>query len=247
MKLLLGVIGLALVLIAFSGLNAASATAQETGTPAPLATPRIVDGSAVEGSSAAEDALESPFWDWVGWPTWFGSMMFGIFWAYRRSHTSLVRAFIAKHFPSEEEDPLDRSPFVQTQSSSGGLVSGALLLALTTVFFLSQFALYNYPSNLSIPTEALDILPWLEFAPWLSTLFAPFLVGLLSDSRGVWAIPVLGYVLGMGLWLATPVESLHDLTYDLSVPGFLLVRVAIPALLMYLAFRVGSAFRGLFA
>jgi len=72
-------------------------------------------------------------------------------------------------------------------------------------------------------------------------------VGLLSDSRGVWAIPVLGYVFGMGLWLATPVESLHDLTYDLSVPGFLLVRVAIPALLMYLAFRVGRAFRGLFA
>ena len=246
MKLLPGVLGLALVLMTLAGSNAAVAAAQDTGTPAPLATPRIVDRGGVEGSGDVEYALESRFWNWVGWPTWFGSMMLGIFWAYRRSHTSLVRAFIAKHFPSEEENPLDRSPFVQTQSSSGGLVSGALLLALTTVFFLSQFALYNYPSNLSIPTEALDILPWLEFAPWLSTLIAPFLVGLLSASRGVWAIPVLGYVFGMGLWLATPWEDLAGLTYDLSIPGFFLMRVTVPALLMYLAYRVGRGFRRAF-
>ena len=171
----------------------------------------------------------------------FSDRLLGVIWAYRRFHTSLLKPFVAKLSSGSEERPLDRSPFVQP--SAGGLVSGALLLALTTVFFLSQFAIYDYPSDLVFPTTAVDILPWLDFALWLSTLVAPLLVGLLSESRGVWLIPVLGYVFGMALWHASPGENLGNLTYDLSVPGYLLVRVGIPALLMYLAYRFGRAFR----
>lgn len=238
-------LSLALLLVAIVAFNTTITAAQDTGTPSPIATPRIVDGGA-ESSTAFDDEERARFWDWFGWPAWFGSMMLGIFWAYRRAHTSLVKAFLVKHIASDEENPLDRSPFVQAQPSSGGLVSGALLLALTTVFFLGQFAIYELPSDLKFPTEALDILPWLDFAPWLSTLFAPFLVGLLSESRGVWVITVLGYLCGMALWIATPVGSFFDLAYDFGEFGFLLVRVAIPALLMYLAYSIGRVFRGMF-
>lgn len=244
MKLLLGIV---LLLMAVMACNSTIATAQGTGTPEPPATPRIVGGSGDELSTAVEEALRSRFWSWLGWPTWFGSMMVGIYWVYRRAHTSLVKAFLNKLAPEEEKKPLGRSPFVEQQSSSGGVVSGALLLALLTVFFLSQFAIYEFPSDLKFPTEAFDILPWLDFAPWLSTLFAPFLVGLLSESRGVWLIPFLGYLFGMALWLGVPGEDLSDLAYDYGEVGFLLFRLVAPALLMYLAYRIGRAFRRAFA
>ena len=77
---------------------------------------------------------------------------------------SLVRTVVAKLTVGDEEDSLSRGPFLESPSGSGGPVSGALLFALTTVFFLSQFAIYDYPSDLSFPSEALDILPWLDFA-----------------------------------------------------------------------------------
>ena len=237
-------LGMGFLLVALVGLNGVPAAAQDAVTPAPIAT--VGADRSFEGSAVVEEGDEQRFVEWLGWPTWVGSMMLGIFWAYRRTHTSLVRAAIAKLTRGGEENRLERSPYVEEETGSGGIFSGALLLALTTVFFLSQFAIYEYPSDLKFPTEAIDILAWLDIASWLSTLFAPFLIGLLSESRGVWLIPFLGYLLGMALWLGVPGEDFGDLAYDYGEIGFLIVRVVIPALLMYLAYRIGRAFRAQF-
>ena len=74
---------------------------------------------------------------------------------------------------------------------------------------------------------------------WLGT----FLIGLLSESRGVGAIPILGYVLGLLLWHSTPGENINTLSYDIGWLGFLLLPVGIPGLMLYLLFRFGRALR----
>ena len=218
---------IAVLLIAIAGLSTAAVAGQDA-SPA--------------DQSALTDGLSS----WVGWPAWALSLALGIFWVYRRAHTSLLSAALAKLVTEGEEKPLYRSPVVEEPSNAGSLTSGALLLVLTTMFFLSQFVIYDYPSDLEIPSEAVDILPWLDFAPWLPALLAPLFIGLLSESRGVWVIPVLGFALGMFLSNVVAGGDPGGLIDDLGLPASLLVRAGIPALLMYLAYRFGRGIRGQF-
>ena len=129
--------------------------------------------------------------------------MLGSFWAIRRFQTSLLKARLAKFSSGGEQRPLDAVPIAQ--SSSGGLPSGALLLVLTTSMSFGIIALYDYPSQIS------NLHPWIDVVPWVWFLVGTFLVGLLSESRGVGAIPILGYVLGLLLWHSTPGESIDAL------------------------------------
>lgn len=220
-------LGMAVLLIAIAGLSAAAVAGQDA-------------------SPADQNAIIDGLSSWLGWHAWALSMAVGIFWVYRRVHTSLLSAVLAKLVSEGEEKPLYRSPVVEESSNTGSLFSGALLLALTTTFCLSQFVIYGYPSDLSFPSEALDILPWLDIAAWLPALLAPFFIGLLSESRGVWVIPVLGFVLGMFLSNAVAGGDPGGLINDLGITWFLVAGVVIPAVLIYLAFRFGRGVRGQF-
>ena len=164
-----------------------------------------------------------------------GSMALGSFWAYRRFKTSLLKARLAKFSSGGEQRPLDAIPIVQ--SSSGGLPSGALLLVLTTSMSFGIIALFDYPSQIS------NLHPWIDVVPLVWFLVGPFLIGLLSEFRGVGAIPILGYVLGWLLWHFTSGQSVNALSYDIGWLGFLLLPVGIPGLMLYLLFRFGRALR----
>ena len=249
MKRLLGVSGLALLLMAIVSSNAAMVAAQDAGTPGPPATPMVVpqgagdpgppatttSGGSVERSVDVDKADGTRSWSWLGWPTMVGSIMFGNYWAIRRFQTSLLKARLAKFISGSEVRSLDASPLVQ--SSSGRLPSGVLLLALTASMSFSLAALYDYPSQIS------NLHPWIDVVPLVWFLVGPFLIGLLSESRGVGAIPILGYVLGLLLWHSTPGENINTLSYDIGWLGFLLLPVGIPGLMLYLLFRFGRALR----
>ena len=236
MKRLLGASGLALLLMAIVSSNAAMVAAQDAGTPGPPAT--TTGGGSVERSVDVDKADEPRSWSWLGWPTMVGSIMFGNYWAIRRFQTSLLKARLAKFTSGSEVRSLDASLLVQ--SSSGRLPSGVLLLALTASMSFSLAALYDYPSQIS------DLHPWIDVVPWVWFFGGAFLVGLLSESRGVGSIPILGYVLGLLLWHSTPGESMDALFYDIGWLGFLLGPVVFWALSLYLIFRLGRAFRGHF-
>ena len=242
MKRLLGASGLALLLMAIVSSNAAMVAAQNAGTPGPATTrPATVepvtveDDENVERSADVEEVNTPRSWSWLGWPTMAGSMALGSFWAYRRFQVGLVKARLAKFSSGGEERPLDAIPIVQ--SSSGGLPSGALLLVLTTSMSFGIIALFDYPSQVS------NLHPWIDVVPLVWFLVGPFLIGLLSESRGVGAIPILGYVLGLLLWHSTPGENINALSYDIGWLGFLLLPVGIPGLMLYLLFRFGRALR----
>ena len=164
-----------------------------------------------------------------------GSMALGSFWAYRRLQAGLVKARLAKFSSGGEQWPLDAVPLAQ--SSLGGLPSGALLLVLTTSMSFGIIALFDYPSQIS------NLHPWIDVVPLVWFLVGPFLIGLLSESRGVGAIPILGYVFGLLLWHSTPGENINTLSYDIGWLGFLLLPVGIPGLMLYLLFRFGRALR----
>ena len=236
MKRLLGASGLALLLMAIVSSNAAMVAAQDAGTPGPPAT--TTGGGSVERSVDVDKADEPRSWSWLGWPTMVGSITFGNYWAIRRFQTSLLKARLAKFTSGSEVRSLDASLLVQ--SSSGRLPSGVLLLALTASMSFSLAALYDYPSQIS------DLHPWIDVVPWVWFFGGTFLVGLLSESRGVGSIPILGYVLGLLLWHSTPGESMDALFYDIGWLGFLLGPVVFWALSLYLIFRLGRAFRGHF-
>ena len=224
------------LLVAVLVLNAAVATAQDAGTHGPPAT--TTSGGSVERSVEVEEVNTPLSWSWLGWPTTVGSMALGGFWVYRRFQTSLLKARLAKFSPGGGQRPLDASSLVQ--SPLGGLLSGVLLLALTMSMSFSLAALYDYPSQIS------DLHPWIDVVPWVWFFGGAFLVGLLSESRGVGSIPILGYVLGLLLWHSTPGESMDALFYDIGWLGFLLGPVVFWALSLYLIFRLGRAFRGHF-
>ena len=233
MKLLFRTSAFAALLLAIVVLNAAVAAAQDAGTPGPPAT--TTSGGSVESSTGIEEADELQSWSGLGWPTMAGSMALGSFWAYRRFQAGLVKASLAKFTSGGEQWPLDAVPLAQ--SSLGGLPSGALLLVLTTSMSFGIIALFDYPSQIS------NLHPWIDVVPLVWFLVGPFLIGLLSESRGVGAIPILGYVLGLLLWHSTPGENINTLSYDIGWLGFLLLPVGIPGLMLYLLFRFGRALR----
>ena len=242
MKLLFRTSALAALILAVLVLNAAVAAGQDAGTPGSAATgpatPRpvkVADDENIERDPVVDKADEPRSWAWVGWPTMTLSMVLGGFWVYRRFRTSLLEARLAKISSGGEERSLDAIPLVQ--SSSGGIPSGALLLALTTSMSFGIAALYDYPSQIS------NLHPWIDVVPLVWFLVGPFLIGLLSESRGVGAIPILGYVLGLLLWHSTPGENINTLSYDIGWLGFLLLPVGIPGLMLYLLFRFGRALR----
>ena len=249
MKRLVGASGLALLLMAIVSSNAAMVAAQDAGTPGPPATPMVApqgagdpgppatttSGGSVERSVDVDKADGTRSWSWLGWPTMVGSIMFGNYWAIRRFQTSLLKARLAKFTSGSEVRSLDASPLVQ--SSSGRLPSGVLLLALTASMSFSLAALYDYPSQIS------NLHPWIDVVPWVWYLVGTFLIGLLSESRGVGVIPILGHVFGLLLWHFTPGQSVSALFYDVGWLGFLLGPVAFWALSLYLIFRLGRAFR----
>ena len=233
MKRLLGASGLAALLLVIVVLNVAMVAAQDAGTPGPPAT--TTSGGSVERSVDVDKADGTRSWSWLGWPTMVGSIMFGNYWAIRRFQTSLLKARLAKFTSGSEVRSLGASLLVQ--SSSGRLPSGVLLLALTASMSFSLAALYDYPSQIS------NLHPWIDVVPWVWYLVGTFLIGLLSESRGVGAIPILGYVLGLLLWHSTPGENINTLSYDIGWLGFLLLPVGIPGLMLYLLFRFGRALR----
>ena len=253
MKRLMGVCGLALLLMAIVSSNAAMVAAQDAGTPGPPATPMVVpqgagdpgppatttSGGSVERSVDADKADGTRSWSWLGWPTMTLPMLLGGFWVYRRFQTSLLKARLVRFSLGSGQRSLNAIPIAQ--SSLGGLPSGSLLLVLATSMSFSLAALYDYPSQID------GLHPWIDIVPWVWFFGGPFLVGLLSESRGVGAIPILGYVLGLLLWHSTPGESMDALFYDIGWLGFLLGPVAFWALSLYLIFRVGRALRGPFS
>ncbi len=207
----------------------------------------FAQGSAIDLASPLEGSEAAWFWDWIGWPTFTALSIVGSYWAYRRAHSSLLSAILRKAMSDDgEEQPADRSPFVESPSGYGSLLSGALLLAYMTLLVLSHLSMIGFPSDLKIPSEAMDFIPWVELMPWIWLLIAALMVGLFSESRGVGLIPIAGYVLGMVVWHASPGQDMGDLTGNLSDPVFLLTRFGVPAILMYLAFRQGRVFRGMF-
>ena len=232
MKLLFRTSAFAALLLAIVVLNAAVAAGQDTGATGPL---RTSDGGSVGRSAEVEEVNTPRSWSWLGWPTMTLSMVLGSFWAIRRFRTSLLEARLAKISSGGEQRPLDAIPIVQ--SSSGGLPSGALLLVLTTSMSFGLAALYDYPSQIS------NLHPWIDVVPLVWYLVGTFLIGLLSESRGVGAIPILGYVLGLLLWHSTPGENINTLSYDIGWLGFLLLPVGISGLMLYLLFRFGRALR----
>ena len=237
MKLLLRTSAFAALLLAIVVLNSAVAAGQDAGTtgPATVEPVRVEDDESVERSAEVEEVNTPRSWSWLGWPTMTLSMVLGSFWAIRRFQTSLLKSRLAKFTSGNEVRSLGASPLVQ--SSSGRLPSGVLLLALTASMSFSLAALYDYPSQIS------NLHPWIDVVPWVWYLVGTFLIGLLSESRGVGAIPILGYVLGLLLWHSTPGESIDALFYDIGWLGFLLGPVAFWALSLYLIFRLGRAFR----
>ena len=245
MELLLRTSAFAALLLAIVVLNPAVAAGQYAGTPGPATTRpatvepvRVADDENIELAPVDDKADTPRSWSWLGWPTMTLSMVLGSFWAIRRFRTSLLEARLAKISSGGEQRPLDAIPIAQ--SSSGGLPSGALLLVLATSMSFSLAALYDYPSQID------GLHPWIDIVPWVWFFGGPFLVGLLSESRGVGAIPILGYVLGLLLWHSTPGESMDALFYDIGWLGFLLGLVAFWVLSLYLIFRVGRALRGHF-
>ena len=252
MKRLLGVSGLALLLMAIVSSNAAMVAAQDAGTPGPPATPIVVpqgaggsgppatttSGGSVERSADVDKADGTRSWSWLAWPTTVGSMALGGFWVYRRFRSSLLEARLAKFSLGSGQRSLDAIPIAQ--SSLGGLPSGALLLVLATSISFGIIALFDHPS------QTAGLHPWIDVVPWVWFFVGPFLIGLLSESRGVGAIPILGYVLGRLLSHFTDGGSIDGLFYDVGWLGFLLGPVAFWALSLYLIFRLGRAFRGHF-
>ena len=237
MKLLLRTSAFAALILAIVALNAAVAAAQDAGTPGPATVEpvRVEDDENVERSADVEEVNTPRSWSWLGWPTTVGSMALGGFWVYRRFRSSLLEARLAKFSSGGEERPLDAVPIAQ--SSLGGLPSGALLLVLTTSMSFGIIALFDYPSQVS------NLHLWIDVVSLVWFLVGPFLIGLLSESRGVGAIPILGYVLGLLLWHSTPGENINTLSYDIGWLGFLLLPVGIPGLMLYLLFRFGRALR----
>ena len=242
MKLLLRTSAFAALLLAIVVLNPAVAAGQYAGTPGPATTRpatvepvRVADDENIELAPVDDKADTPRSWSWLGWPTMTLSMVLGSFWAIRRFRTSLLEARLAKISSGGEQRPLDAIPIVQ--SSSGGLPSGALLLVLTTSMSFGLAALYDYPSQIS------NLHPWIDVVPLVWYLVGTFLIGLLSESRGVGAIPILGYVLGLLLWHSTPGENINTLSYDIGWLGFLLLPVGISGLMLYLLFRFGRALR----
>ena len=204
--------------------------------PGVPAHPRLLQvAAALNALSTLTRRTEPRSWSWLGWPTMVGSIMFGNYWAIRRFQTSLLKARLAKFTSGSEVRSLGASPLVQ--SSSGRLPSGVLLLALTASMSFSLAALYDYPSQIS------NLHPWIDVVPWVWYLVGTFLIGLLSESRGVGVIPILGHVFGLLLWHFTPGQSVSALFYDVGWLGFLLGPVAFWALSLYLIFRLGRAFR----
>ena len=232
MKLLFRTSAFAALLLAIVVLNAAVAAAQDAGTTGP---PRTSDGGSVGRTAEVEEVNTPRSWSWLGWPTMTLSMVLGGFWVYRRFRTSLLEARLAKFSSGGEQWPLDAVPLAQ--SSLGGLPSGALLLVLTTSMSFGIIALFDYPSQIS------NLHPWIDVVALVWFLVGPFLIGILSESRGVGAIPILGYVLGLLLWHSTPGENINTLSYDIGWLGFLLLPVGIPGLMLYLLFRFGRALR----
>ena len=237
MKLLLRTSAFAALLLAIVVLNPAVAAGQYAGTPGPATVEpvRVADDENIELAPVGDKADTPRSWSWLGWPTMAGSMVLGSFWAIRRFRTSLLEARLAKFSSGGEQRPLDAVPIAQ--SSLGGLPSGALLLVLTTSMSFGLAALYDYPSQIS------NLHPWIDVVPLVWYLVGTFLIGLLSESRGVGAIPILGYVLGLLLWHSTPGENINTLSYDIGWLGFLLLPVGIPGLMLYLLFRFGRALR----
>ena len=237
MKLLLRTSAFAALLLAIVVLNSAVAAGQDAGTtgPATVEPVRVEDDESVERSAEVEEVNTPRSWSWLGWPTMTLSMVLGSFWAIRRFRSSLLKARLAKFSSGGEERPLDAVPLAQ--SSLGGLPSGALLLVLTTSMSFGIIALFDYPSQIS------NLHPWIDVVLLVWFLVGPFLIGLLSESRGVGAIPILGYVLGLLLWHSTPGENINTLSYDIGWLGFLLLPVGIPGLMLYLLFRFGRALR----
>ena len=221
MKLLLRTSAFAALLLAIVVLNSAVAAGQDAGTtgPATVEPVRVEDDESVERSAEVEEVNTPRSWSWLGWPTMTLSMVLGSFWAIRRFRSSLLKARLAKFSSGGEERPLDAVPLAQ--SSLGGLPSGALLLVLTTSMSFGIIALFDYPSQIS------NLHPWIDVVLLVWFLVGPFLIGLLSESRGVGAIPILGYVLGLLLWHSTPGESIDTLFYDIGWLGFLLGPVGI--------------------
>ena len=72
-------------------------------------------------------------------------------------------------------------------------------------------------------------------------LIVAFMVGILFRSDWWAAIPILGYFSGMFLWYLVTGTSPGEITYDLSLLGFTLIRIGVPLLLMFLIFRMGRA------
>ncbi len=250
MKRLLGASALALLLMVIVVLNAAIVAAQDAGTPGPLATPMVVpqgagtpgppatttSGGSVERSVDVDKADGTRSWSWLAWPTTVGSVTLGGFWVYRRFRSSMLEARLAKLSSGGEERSLYAIPIAQ--SSLGGLPSGALLLVLATSMSFGIIALFDHPS------QTAGLHPWIDVVPWVWFFVGPFLIGLLSESRGVGAIPILGYVLGRLLSHFTDGGSIDGLFYDIGWLGFLLGPLGIAALILYLIFRVGRAVRG---
>ena len=218
--------------------------AQDAGTPGPAATgpttvepARVADDENVERAPVDVDKADGTAGPGHGLdgPRWWDRSCSAIYWAIRRFQTSLLKARLAKFTSGSEVRSLGANLLVQ--SSSGRLPSGVLLLALTASMSFSLAALYDYPSQIS------NLHPWIDVVPWVWYLVGTFLIGLLSESRGVGVIPILGHVFGLLLWHFTPGQSVSALFYDVGWLGFLLGPVAFWALSLYLIFRLGRAFR----
>ena len=233
-------LGIALLLMAILGSSAAAAVAQDAGSQIPPATvehvqPATTQGGAGAGSDAFEDRGEAESWARLGWPAMMGSLALGGLWAYRRFRSRLPKTGI-NLLPSKGQDRTRTESLIE-ESPTGWRVlpSGALLLALMASMSFGLSALYDYPSQLT------GLQPWIGALPWVWYLCGTFGVGLLSDSRGVGAVPILGHFLGLLLWHATPGESIDALTYDLGLLGFLLGPVVVMSVVMYLPYRLGRA------
>ena len=235
-------VGIALLLMAILGSNAAAAAAQELRTPVPPATvepvaPATTQGGTGAASDARVDKGEAESWAGLGWPAMIGSLALGGLWAYRRFRSRLPKTGI-NLLPSKGQDrPRTDSPIEESSRGPRGLPSGVLLLALMASMSFGLSALYDYPSQLT------GLQPWIGALPWVWYLCGTFGVGLLSDSRGVGAIPILGHFMGLLVWYSTPGESIDALTYDLGLLGFLLGPVVVISVVMYLPYRLGRALR----
>ena len=173
----------------------------------------------------------------LGWPAMIGSLALGGLWAYRRFRSRLPKTGI-NLLPSKGQDrPRTDSPIEESSRGPRGLPSGSLLLALMAFMSFGLSALYDYPSQLT------GLQPWIGALPWVWYMCGTFGVGLLSDSRGVGAIPILGHFMGLLVWHSTPGESIDALTYDLGLLGFLLGPVVVISVVMYLPYRLGRALR----